>query len=122
VALPVDDTDLETNYTAGEVADVAVIDAALVEQTGFGQYAIHQYKDFAAGIQGNFVWIGQTSSSFPIVLQIFNHNTGLWETLDTNVAPPIDTDFVLTGYIPVLTNYKDGQGLTSCRIYQLGEV
>lgn len=42
-----------------------------------------------------------------------------WENIDSDNTTGTDTDFVLTGSVPVLTNYKDAQNIISCRVYQL---
>jgi len=138
-ALPADDTDLTTVYSAGDIADVAVEDVAWVTQTATLKYAIHQYKNFAEGTNKCFIeWIGQSSNlTNPVVLQIYNRISPGWETIDQMPitynsiydtyssehayygSPGVDVDFRLSASIPDLTNYKDGQGVIACRIYQL---
>ena len=139
--LPTNDDDLTTAYTAQDVIDVANVDAAWVTQTATSKYSIHQYKNYATTTPEHnecFIrWTGQSSSnSNPVVLQIYNQVSGLWETLDqmpvdygsaftkygstkgfygTSTA---DTDFELYASITDLTNYKNEQGVVSHRVYQ----
>ena len=121
-ALPTDDADLETDYSAQDVADVATSNNVRVNQAALGQYAIHQYKNFRPSNDGSFLWEGQSDiapSTSAIVLQIYNRNTTTWETKDSNNTAAANTDFNLTFSIADLTNYKNASGVTACRVYQL---
>ena len=51
-------------------------------------------------------------------LQIYNQNTSVWETIDTDNTIAADTEFYLEAYVGDLTNYKDGSDVISIRIYQ----
>jgi hypothetical protein len=121
--LPADDTDLENAYTEQQETDVATSNDVRVGQTGTLQYMIHQYKDFVGDESYCTIeWEGQTSlapSSSTVYLQIYNRNTSEWVTVDSDDFSSVDTDFVLTANIPDLTDYKDGAGIISCRVYQL---
>ena len=67
-------------------------------------------------------WNGQSTlapSSSAVILQIYNHDSGEWENVDTEDAEDASVDFSLGGTIPDLTNYKDAGNVISCRIYQL---
>lgn len=83
-------------------------------------------------------WVGQTSNiTNPVVLQVYNLNSTTWETVDQMQTTygssletygsdhafygtaPVDTDFTLSASLLDLTNYKDGQGIVTCRVYQL---
>jgi hypothetical protein len=123
VALPIGILDLETNYTAQDIIDVATKNDIRVGQTATSQYAIHQYKNYTgAATQCTIEWEGQTNCSptlSTVYLQIFNRNTPAWETKDTDNASAVDTDFILTASIPDLTNYKDANNTIVCRVYQL---
>jgi len=138
--LPSNDSNLETNYTAQEVSDVALVDVARVAQTATSQYAIHQYKLFStAPAEHNecfIMWTGQTDSVEQVIIQIYNQVNNEWETLFTSPSDYgssittygsgratygghlVDTDFVLSSDITNLTEYIDDQGLVSCRVYQ----
>jgi hypothetical protein len=125
VALPGDDTDLTTAYSAQDYIDVNTDNDVRVGQEATGNYAIHEYKDYA-GSQNSMTitWNGQTNVSCttsPVLIQIYNRNTTIWDTVITNNTASADTDFDMIIYVSDLTNYKDVNGVTSCRIYQLAQ-
>ena len=121
-ALPADDADLENNYSAQDVTDVATSNDVRVGQTGAGEFMIHQYKNFVgSNSQATLTWEGQSDlapSSSTIYLQIYNQNSTTWETVDSDSTSAADTDITLTAAVPDLTNYKDASNTISCRIYQ----
>lgn len=92
-------------------------------QTATEQYMIHQYKDFVGDhADCALEWEGQTSlapSLSTVYLQIFNHSTLEWETVDSDNSSSANTDFGLEGIIADLTDYKDDQNIISSRVYQL---
>jgi len=53
-----------------------------------------------------------------VYLQIYNHNTLSWDTIDSDNASPANADFDLEANVGDLTNYKDGSNIVSCRVYQ----
>lgn len=95
-----------------------------VSQGTFGQFAIHQFKDFASPQnEAALHWEGQSNVApiqSPIVLQIYNQNSATWETVDVDSTSAADTDIVLSAFVSNLTNYKDGNNVVSCRVYQQG--
>lgn len=122
--LPTTDGALETAYSASDVTNVSTKNDVRVSQTATSQYAIHQFKDYV-GSSANCTleWEGQTDyapSASTVYLQIYNQTTDAWTTVDSDNASAADTDFTLTADIADLTNYKDGQDLISCRVYQDG--
>ena len=122
-ALPGDDTNLENAYTAQNVTDVATSDGTRVEQTGTGEYMIHQFKDFVGSQTSvTLTCIGQSSlasDTSTVYLEIYNQNTTDWDLVDSDSSTAADTNFTLTGAVADLTNYKDGRNVISCRVYQL---
>lgn len=122
-ALPANDNNLETNYSAQDVIDVSTKDDIRVSQTGTLEYMEHQFKNFVGSNTFCQVeWEGQTDllpSSSTVNLQIYNRNTTTWDTIDSDNSSSINTDFILIAYIADLTNYKDASNVISCRIYQL---
>lgn len=122
MALPANDADLETNYSAQDYIDVDTKDDIRVAQTATGEYAIHQFKDYVGAQSSATVeWEGQTNiapSTSTVYLQIYNYVTPGWETIDSDSTTAVDTDFILTSSVPDLTNYKSGETIT-CRVYQL---
>jgi hypothetical protein len=123
--LPADSTDLETAYTAQEVTDVSSKNETRVSQSALGQYAIHQFKDFTAPKYGcTLEWEGQTNvepSTSTVFLQIYNRNSTTWVTVDSDDSSPANADFTLTAEITNLTDYRDGNSVISCRVYQLAK-
>lgn len=122
-ALPGNDNDLETAYTAQDELDVATKNDVRVNQAATSEYALHQFKDYVgASNAANLEWEGQTNlapSSSTVILQIYNQNTPAWETVDSDNTSLADTDFSLIADIADLTNYKDAENVISCRVYQL---
>jgi hypothetical protein len=123
-ALPSDDTDLETNYSSQDYIDVDAKDTVRVTQQATDEYAIHQFKDF---ISGNSVTVSCNlqsdiaCSQSTIYLQIYNRDLSTWETMDSDSTTSANTDLDLEGTKTDLTDYKDAQGLISCRVYQLAQ-
>ncbi len=121
--MPTNDADLETAYSAQDLIDVSTKDDVRVGQTATSEYAIHQYKDFASVETKCMIeWEGQTDlapSSSTVYLQIYNRNSSTWETIASDNTSAADTDFGLGASIADLTNYKDGNSVISCRVYQL---
>ena len=122
--------------------DVATCDDARVNQSApTGEYAIHQFKEFANVVPANnecYVrWQGQTDvdpATSPIYLQIYNHTTSTWDTINKvtlnygdplpyagstayYVSPGANVDFDLTASVPDLTNYTLAN-IVSFRVYQ----
>ena len=119
--MPANDAVLENAYSAQDYLDVNVKDDTRVAQTHVDGIAIHQFKDYV-GTETNckLEWEGQSSiapSSVTVYLQIYNQNTTTWDAVVSNNATAVDTDFILTGDVTDLTNYKDNN-LISCRVYQ----
>jgi len=115
--------DLEISYAAQDYTDVADKNDVRVGQTATTEYAIHQFKDYATGSNITLEWEGQSNlapSTATVYLQIYNRITSTWTEVDKDELTGADTDFVLTADIPDITNYKDGNSIISCRVYQLG--
>lgn len=122
-SLPINDSDLSTSYSAGDVTDVATDNSVRVSQSAVGEYMLHQFKDFVgSATHCVLTWNGQSSlapSTSGVYLQIYNQNTTTWETLDSNTSAGASIDFTLSAPVSSLTNYKDGSNVISCRVYQL---
>lgn len=120
--LPADDTNLEVLYSTQDYIDVDTDNGVYVNQSATGEKAIHQFKDYVGSVgSATFEWNGQTDldcSVQPVTLQIYNHNTNLWETIDTDSTTGANTDFTLIANVPDLTDYKDASNVTSCRVWQ----
>jgi len=121
--LPADNTDLENTYLAQDYLDVDTKNDVRVAQTATNEYAIHQFKDYVGSAASwGLEWEGQTDlapSSSKVVLQIYNHNGGVWVDVDEETTASADQDFTLSGTITVNPDYyKDGSGLITARVYQ----
>lgn len=121
--LPTDTTDLETSYSSQDNTDVAAADGVRVTQNAIDEYAVHQFKDEVLSSSCTVTLTGQSDlacSESTIYLQIYNHNTTSWETIDSDNTTAANTNFTLTADMNDLTNYKDGNSIVTCRIWQLG--
>jgi len=120
-ALPGSDNDLETVYSIQNVTDVATKNDVRVEQTATAEFAIHQFKDYHPDGTADLEWEGQSNiacASSTVYLQVYNRDSGLWETIDSDNSTAANTDFTLSGSIADTTDYKDGSNVISCRVYQ----
>lgn len=121
--LPADDTDLENAFTDQEYTDVASDDGTRVAQTATGEYAAFLFKDkHTQQDRIQLTWNGQSDrapSLSPITLQIYNHTSGLWETIDSNSVADANTDLTLDGWIVTeLSDYFDADFQIAARVYQ----
>ena len=70
----------------------------------------------------SLTWRGKTNilpSVATVYLQIYNHNSDLWETIDSDNTTAINTEFELTGgKTTSLSNYYDASNRITARIYQ----
>jgi len=102
--------------------DVETNNDVRVGQTATDEHTIHQFKDFAGTTNSVSLEVECQSdlapSSSTIYLQIYNRNSTTWETVDSNNTESANTDFILSGDIADLTNYKDASNVISCRVYQ----
>jgi hypothetical protein len=122
-ALPSDDADLETDFTAANYTSVEDDDADRVPQAANGEeFAVVQFRDkFTAEQAISVSWNGQTSqapSESTVYLQIYNHNSNLWETLDSESAAGADVDFDLEGSKSSDLSYYFDNNWVTCRVYQ----
>jgi hypothetical protein len=124
-ALPSNDSNLDNLYVSSEYTNVATVNNIFTDQSATNQYSIQQFKNKGNSSSDNIVvtWVGQSSiapSASTVYLQIYNRNSGLWETLDSNNAASVNTNFSLSGTKTTsLSNYYDASNWVSCRVYQL---
>ena len=121
--LPIGTDDLETYYTEQEEINVENSDNLRVPQTGAEQYMLHSFKNFVEQAPScTVIWEGRSTlapSVSPVYLQVYNHNTDEWETIDSNNTAPDDTDFELRDTINDMDDYRNENQLIFCRVYQL---
>ena len=125
MALPGGNDDLATSYSTQDYLDVDTDNGVYVGIDGSGAvYMVHQFKDYVGTeTTVNLEWNGKSSlapSSATVYLQIYNENTLNWETIGSNGLADADTDFTIQAQIADLTDYVDGAGLITCRVYQQG--
>jgi hypothetical protein len=122
--LPGNDDDLENAYSEQDYTDVSTKNDVRVAQSGYGEYVLHQFKDYVGDVNSATPeWEGQTNlapTSATVYLQIYNRNTTTWDTIASNNSSNADTDFTLTNTVSDLSNYKDASKVISCRVYQEG--
>jgi hypothetical protein len=122
-ALPGNDADLSSTFSALDISGVAADDASRVLISGTSNL-VQQFKVKNSNNtdQINISWNGQTSiapSSNTVYLQIYNRTTAAWETLSSNGSAAADTDFTLLGTkSSSLTDYYDSNFFVSLRVYQ----
>lgn len=125
-SLPADDTSLATAYTSQEVTDVATDDATRVPLAATStDFMVHHYKYYystESADQFTVTWNGQSTlapSSATVYLQVYNHDTPGWETIDSDNATAANTDFDLSATVSTnLANYYDAYYIITCRVYQ----
>jgi len=68
-------------------------------------------------------WKGKSdyaTSTYTAYLQIYNQNSGTWETLDSDNETGADTEFTLTGAQTTdVSNYYAASNWVSFRVYQV---
>jgi len=121
-ALPTNDNDLETAYSAGDVTDVSSKNDVYVDQSATNGFMIHQFKEFVGEQVACQVEVEARSTLgcnlSTTYLQIYNHTSGDWDTIDSDNSTAADTDFSLISDVADLTDYKDSSNVISCRVYQ----
>ena len=53
-----------------------------------------------------------------VYLQVYNHNTAIWDAVDSDNSSSANIDFILEANIEDLADYKDANNVVSCRVYQ----
>lgn len=122
-SLPSSISDLETTYSEDEEEQIATRDDIKIGQTGMLEYMLHQFKSFVGSQTYGTIEVELQSTLDPkystVYLQIFNNNTGGWETIASNSESDSDVDFELSATVADLTNYKSESSVVVCRVYQL---
>jgi hypothetical protein len=124
VALPIGTIDLTTLFSLEDYTTVSLDDTNRVDIIS-GNYGIVQFKDKNTNNTDeiHIVWNGQSDLAplqSAVVLEIYNHNTDVWDNLDSDNATLANTDFDLNGDITEnLSNYYNDGYWVCCRAYQL---
>jgi hypothetical protein len=125
VSLPTTAANLEPIYTATEVTNVGSDNDVFTDlDVVIAGYAIHQHKKLNSNNTDkiDITWKHKSSvaaSVQAIRLQIFNHTSGLWETLDTESSAGVGVEFTLIGSVTTsLSSYYDANNIITLRVYQ----
>lgn len=128
LSLATNNSDLSTLYTNTETATTFVADGNRVTLTADnGSYAEHMFKsknyankNTRASIRATIVLQSDVSATVkPILLQVYNQVTHLWETVASNSTTHLNTDITLTALISTNTaNYYDATFTVTFRLYQ----
>lgn len=125
--LPADDSTLETPFICTDYPKVATDDNIYVQQCArdtLDPYGVFVWKDKHINSTDVIVStcklkVSRASSTNTVYLQIYNRNSGLWETLDSDNVTAADTEFTLNGTQTTnLSYYYDGSFFATHRIYQ----
>jgi hypothetical protein len=117
---------LETDFSCLEYVDVEADDDIFVQQCAIGEYSVFLWKDYGSSITEPIqaYWKGKSNfapSQSTVYLQIANHRTFLWETVDSDSTTAADTEFTLehTQYDDLDDYYGPGGNLWAFfRVYQ----
>ncbi len=119
--LPTNDDDLSTIYTDDEETLISTRNNMYVGQTGILKYMVHQFKKYVGDYTFVSVECEGRSSLSPtdstVYLQVFNHTTSEWDTIDTQTEGFMDVNFELSAKVSNLTDYVEDR-IISCRVYQ----
>jgi len=100
---------------------VGTIDDTRVCQDSADEFAIHQFTDHFDGAEATFNCVCQSTvdaSVSTVYLQIYNRTNDEWDTLDSDNTTSASTNITLQAVSVDLTDYKDGNSLVTCRVYQ----
>jgi hypothetical protein len=117
-----DDSNLSTLYTNNEISIVDNEDGNYVDLSGQDCYLVHLFK-IPVGVNKKITvkWVGKTSLSptlSPVYFEIYNHSTGIWETVDIRYLGSANVNFTLSYKIDAyIENYKKN-GSISVRVLQ----
>lgn len=117
-------TDLSNQFNAVNYGNVSTDDGDYFIERG-SRYMIREYKAQHPNNTDSITmtWKGRSTLSTlvsPILIQIFNQNSGLWETLANQTLVPADTDFqVAVSQTTNVSNYYDSNNVVTFRSYQL---
>jgi len=127
LTLPTDDSDMDIPFIDTEYVDVSLDDNVYVQQCArdtLDPYGIFVWKDKHDSnkqviLSTCILKTSRAPSTNVVYLQIFNRNSGTWETLNSDNATAADTEFTLSGVQSTnLSNYYDGNYWVVHRIYQ----
>lgn len=121
--LPTTDALLANSYSDTDRSNVATNDNVFKDLTGSGNLIEQVWMYHTNAVDEiNASWSGKTTlapSSSTVYLQVYNHTTDTWTTLDFDAATAADTEFALTGsQTDSLSEYYDTGNRVALRVYQ----
>jgi len=126
-SLPADATILENAFTCQKYFDTKTDNNIYVQQCAlnypdpYSIFLVKKKNTDAKDIINIQLKVKTTiaASTSTVYLQIYNVNSGNWETLNSDSVAPANTEFNLTGKQDInLSDYYDGSFWVSCRLYQ----
>lgn len=120
------DIGLSTVFTTADFKKVSSDDDSFLELTGSQRYSKYLFKKTNERANSSqpftITWKGKSTvapSSSTVYLQVYNRNSGAWETVDSDSSTGADTEFPLEGTISTNTAYYyDSSYTVSVRVYQ----
>jgi len=120
---PLTNNPLTTPFTVPNYSNVSADDGDYFIQSGT-QYVITQFKNTHQNNTDSITvtWKGRSTEApfiSPLVLQIYNQTTNLWETIATQTILSADIDLILQGSPSSgSANYYDSTNTVTARVYQ----
>lgn len=120
---PLTSDNLTNAFTNDIYSDVAVDDGDYFIEYG-SEYLIQEYKYTNTNNTDSIIfdWNGRSTEATtvsPILIQIYNNTSALWETLARETRVAADTDFsVRVSVTSNLSNYYDSNNVVVTRSYQ----
>jgi hypothetical protein len=127
-SLPTTNTLLAVSYSPQDVTDVSTSDDVRVGQTGIvgTDFVIHQFKRSGLNNTSTISVSIELQSDLapsisPVYLQIYNVDSGIWETIDSDSTTAASTDFILSATVSSnKEDYYEPDFTITCRVYQEG--
>lgn len=121
--LPTTDNLLANSYNDTDRSAIATNDDVFKDLTGSGFLIEQGWVYHTNNVDEiNLSWSGKTTlapSASTVYLQIYNHNSSSWTTLDFDSATAADTEFTLSGsQTDNLSQYYDTDNRVAVRVYQ----
>jgi len=124
-SLPTDDKTIAGNsYESANYTTVGTNDGNRITAIGTKAYVLHTFRkkntnstdDLEVSID---LQVSRAPSAATVYLQVYNHNTDAWDTIDSEAAASADTDFTLSATINTNQSYYyDANNWAAFRVYQ----
>lgn len=124
VTLPTNDDNLAIIYGEEDETNVSTDNQAYVSVSSSSNYIAHEFKKVNNTNKDSVKVLVNLKSSLapqstPVYLQVYNHQSEEWETIDTDSSTGANTDFDLTATLSTnVSNYYDSSYIVSFRVHQ----